>query len=115
MEPDYIDEENRGKHYIEELAKEVAALTKNWDPRDILSDEDLVSFAETLIALRARAIESLKTMPPIVTGVVCAAFNQKGLHLSKTLYGLPQPRQTPQPESASLMEVDIPAEVRKRS
>ena len=88
LEPDYIVEENMRKHYTEEFAKEVAALTQNWYPGDILSDEEIVSFAETFVAWRVRAMESLETTPPNVTDLVCAAPNQKGLRLSMILYRL---------------------------
>ena len=102
------------KHYIEEFAKEVAALTQNWYPRDILSDEEIVSFAETFVARRVRAMESLETTPPNVTDLACAAPNHKGLRLSMVLYRLRRRGQSPQPKSAYFMEVDVPAEITKR-
>ena len=63
LEPDYFDEENMEKLYVEEVAKEIAVLTQDWGPRDILADEDMVSSAEVLVILNVRWIAGPRSMP----------------------------------------------------
>ena len=40
--PDYFEEGDMVEHYNERVATEIAALTQNWGPRDILSHCDMV-------------------------------------------------------------------------
>ena len=107
IEPDYRDKENMEKLYAEELAKEVAASSQEWEQRDIPSGEDVAPFVETFLKWRSRAIESLHTLPTNVMDVACAALNQKGPHFSTTLYRALQLGHTPQLEKASFSEVDM--------
>ena len=85
LEPDYIDGANADKLYAEEIAKEIAVVTREWDPRDVLADEDAVSFADVLVKLRVRPIAGRRAMPSNVTDVVPAALADEGLHLSVAL------------------------------
>ena len=78
------------EHYNERVATEIAALTQNWGPRDILSGCDMVLLAKTLVGLRIRAIGNLETMTPNVADVAYAPLN-KVLHLSMPLYRALQP------------------------
>ena len=97
-EPDYIDQETMGELHAEEVAKEMAVFSHDWDPRDILAYGDVVSLAEALIKLKTP-----RSMPPNVTHFVAAALTEEGLHLSATLHHLLQPSIAPRAKSASLI------------
>ena len=81
LEPDYLDGANADKLYAEEIAKEIAVVTREWDPRD----EDAASFAEVLVKLRVRPIAGLRAMPSNDSDAVPAALADKGVHLSMAL------------------------------
>ena len=85
LEPDYIDGANADKLYAEEIAKEIAVVTRGWDPRDVLADEDAASSPEVLVKLRVRPIAGLRAMRSNGSAAVPAALADKGVHLSMAL------------------------------
>ena len=103
-----------GDHCSERLATDIAALSQNWGPGDILSGCGMVLLAKTLVGLRIRAIRGLGTMTPNVADVAYALLSRKELHLSMTLYLMLQPGLAPQPMSASCTDVDVSAAIKKR-
>ena len=102
------------KLFVEEVAKEIAAFSHDCDPETIFADEDMVATAEVLVDLEVRSTEGIRAMPSNVTDVASASPFDRGLHLSLTRYRLLQPRCTLCTQSASFIEVDIPAELKKR-
>ena len=68
MERDYLGDKNmRRSHYIDEFAKEIAALSLGWDLLDIPSDEGPVELGEALAGKRIRTIGWPKTMTSAAT------------------------------------------------
>ena len=114
LEPNYINAGILETQGIEQLAKEIAILTQGWGRLDIRSDEDTMLSAQTSSGTKIGTVEGFKTLSRTVADIAHTSPNQKGGHPSIALCKMAGTAPTPQPESASFADVEIPAELEKR-
>ena len=66
---------------IDSLAKEIAKLPHDWDPNDILGDEEMMELVQVLGAMEVRDVRIFRDTSSAALDLVYRQVSEKGKHL----------------------------------